>query len=91
MVDAPIVLPRSDAVTRHDLAYLRAHGRNADGYLRGRTAGERFAWEYSDDELQELAERARVLAAAARTVRLVLGNGGHALAAARRMREILRT
>jgi uncharacterized protein YecE (DUF72 family) len=88
-VGAPIVLPPFDAVSRDDLAYLRAHGRNADGYLRGRTAGERFAWEYSDDELWEIADRARRLAGAAATVRLMFGNGGHAMAAARRMREIL--
>jgi uncharacterized protein YecE (DUF72 family) len=88
-VDAPIVLPPFDAVSRRDLAYLRAHGRNAKGYLRGRSAGERFAWEYSDDELHELADRARRLADTAATVRLMLTNAGHAMAAARRMREIL--
>jgi uncharacterized protein YecE (DUF72 family) len=88
-VDAPIVLPPFDAVARDDLAYLRAHGRNADGYLRGRTAGERFAWEYSDDELGELSDRARRLADAAATVRLMFANGGHAMDAAGRMREIL--
>jgi uncharacterized protein YecE (DUF72 family) len=88
-VDAPIVLPPFDAVTRDDLAYLRAHGRNAEGYLRGRTAGERFAYEYPDAELHALADRARGLAEAAATVRFMFANGGHAMAAARRMREIL--
>jgi uncharacterized protein YecE (DUF72 family) len=88
-VDAPIALPPFDAVTRGDLAYLRAHGRNADGYLRGRTAGERFAYEYPDDELSELADRARRLAESAETVRLMFANGGDAMPAARRMREIL--
>jgi uncharacterized protein YecE (DUF72 family) len=88
-VHVPVVLPPFDAVTRDDLAYLRAHGRNAEGYVRGRTAGERFAWPYSDEELGELAERARRLAAEAATVRLAFANGGHALAAAQRMRELL--
>jgi uncharacterized protein YecE (DUF72 family) len=88
-VDAPVVLPPFDAVARHDLAYLRAHGRNAKGYLRGRTAGERFAWEYSEEELEEIADRTRRLAREAETVRLMFANGGHALAAAQRMREIL--
>jgi uncharacterized protein YecE (DUF72 family) len=90
VVDAPIVLPAFDAVTRDDLAYLRAHGRNADGYLRGRTAGERFAWEYSEDELGELADRVRGLAETAETVRVMFANGGDALPAARRMRDILK-
>ena len=88
-VDAPIVLPPFDAVTRDDLAYLRAHGRNAHGYLRGRTAGARFEWDYSDDELRELADRVRKLARAAANVRFIFGNGGQAMAAARRAREIL--
>jgi uncharacterized protein YecE (DUF72 family) len=88
-VDAPIVLPRFDAVTRDDLAYLRAHGRNAEGYLRGRTAGERFTYEYSDDELSELVERARSLAESAATVRMMFANGGYAIAAVRRARELL--
>ena len=40
-------------------------------------------------ELDELADRARGLAADAQTLRLMFANGGHAMAAARRMREIL--
>ena len=56
-VNAPHVLPPIDAATRDDLAYLRAHGRNAEGYLHGRTAAERFDWRYTDDELREIAGR----------------------------------
>jgi uncharacterized protein YecE (DUF72 family) len=89
--DAPIVLPPYDAVTRSDLAYLRAHGRNAEGYLKGRTAGERFTYEYTEDELAELADRARRLADEAATVRVMFANGGHALDAARRVRDMLGT
>jgi uncharacterized protein YecE (DUF72 family) len=87
-VDAPIALPPFDAVTR-DLAYLRAHGRNREGYLRGRSAGERFDWEYAGEELDELAARVRTLAEEAETVRVAFANGGHAMAAALRMRELL--
>jgi uncharacterized protein YecE (DUF72 family) len=87
-VDAPITLPPFDAVTR-DVAYLRAHGRNREGYLKGRSAGERFDWEYADEELEELAARARTLAEDAETVRVAFANGGHAMAAALRMRELL--
>jgi uncharacterized protein YecE (DUF72 family) len=90
-VDAPIALPAYDAVARDDLAYLRAHGRNKEGYLRGRSAGERFDWEYSEDELGELADRVRRLAEDASTVRVMFANGGHAFAAAERMRELLGT
>jgi uncharacterized protein YecE (DUF72 family) len=87
--DAPVAMPPEDAVTRGDLAYLRAHGRNAEGYLRGRSAAERFDYAYPADELDELAERARTLAADAERVECVLSNGTHALDAALGLRERL--
>ena len=88
-VEAPNVLPPIDAVTRDDLAYLRAHGRNAEGYLRGRSAAERFDWRYSDAELREVAGRANNLANDATHVRLMFGNGSHAVEAAQRARAML--
>ena len=87
--DAPVAMPPEDAVTRGDLAYLRAHGRNAEGYLRGRSAAERFDYAYPEAELDELAERARRLAADAKRVECVLSNGAHALEAALGLRERL--
>jgi uncharacterized protein YecE (DUF72 family) len=78
--DAPVALPPMDAVTRSDLAYLRAHGRDAERYLRGRSAAERFDYAYSDKEIGELVERARNLEAEHVTV--VFANGAHALDAA---------
>jgi uncharacterized protein YecE (DUF72 family) len=95
-VDAPqgkhiAMMPPVDAVTRDDLAYLRAHGRNAEGYVKGRTVAERFGWEYSDDELRELGGRARDLAERASTVHMMFNNnrGADAPKAAQRMRELL--
>jgi uncharacterized protein YecE (DUF72 family) len=86
---SPVAMPREDAVTRGDLAYLRAHGRNAQGYVRGRSAAERFNYAYSDAELRELAARARTLAEDAERVACVLANGGHALESALALRELL--
>jgi uncharacterized protein YecE (DUF72 family) len=88
-VDAPTAMPPEDAATRTDLAYLRAHGRNAEGYLRGRSAAERFDYAYSDAELDELAGRARGLAADAERVVCALSNGAHALESALGLRERL--
>jgi uncharacterized protein YecE (DUF72 family) len=85
--DAPVAMPPDDAVTRVDLAYLRAHGRNAEGYLRGRSAAERFDYAYSDAELDELAARARKLDA--ERVVCVLSNGVHALDSALGLRDRL--
>jgi len=88
---APTVMPPIDTVTRDNVAYLRAHGRNAEGYLHGRSVAERFAYHYSDDELQEIAGRARDLATRVPDVRLMFNNnrGADAPTSARRMRELL--
>lgn len=95
-VDAPHsenfqVMPALDAVTSDRLAYLRAHGRNADGYLGGRTVAERFGYEYTDSELEEIAARAHGLAELAGDTRVMFNNnrGADAPTSARRFRELL--
>jgi len=88
------IMPPIDAVTRDGLAYFRAHGRNLEGYTRGRTVAERFGWRYSDEELEEIGARAHWLEEQAGpngTVRLMFNNnrGSDAPVAAERMRELL--
>ena len=85
------IMPPVDAVTNPAFAYLRAHGRNAEGYLRGRSVAERFGYRYKDSELQEIGARAQELAARAEQVRLHFNNnrGSDAPVAAERMRELL--
>jgi uncharacterized protein YecE (DUF72 family) len=78
-VDAPPgdnfqIMPPVDAVTRDDLAYVRAHGRNTDGYLGGSSVAERFGWRYADDELEEIGGRARDLAERAGEVHVMFNN-----------------
>jgi uncharacterized protein YecE (DUF72 family) len=87
----PTMLPRLDAVTRKELAYLRLHGRNARGWVKGRTVAERFGYRYDDGELEEIAQRAERLAEQADTVRVMFNNnrGDDAPIAAQRMRELL--
>jgi uncharacterized protein YecE (DUF72 family) len=89
--NAPTIMPPIDAVTRSDVAYLRAHGRNLQGYLRGRSVPERFGYQYDDDELRELGERAQELAKEVPQVRMMFNNnrGGDAPEAAQRMRELM--
>jgi uncharacterized protein YecE (DUF72 family) len=63
MVDAPedehfMVAPMVNLVTHPHAAYLRAHGRNAGGYVRGRSVPERFDYVYPKKELKEIAARA---------------------------------
>src|SRR4051794_15678649 len=89
--DAPTLMPPVDAVTRDDVAYFRAHGRNTEGYLRGQTVAERFGYQYTDDELREIAGRLRGLAELSQDVRTMMNNnrGRDAPASARRLRELL--
>jgi uncharacterized protein YecE (DUF72 family) len=88
---APTVMPPLDAVTHGEVAYLRAHGRNLEGYLRGRTVAERFAYRYEDDELREIGTRAEALGDEAAEVRVMFNNnrGSDAPVAAARLRELL--
>jgi uncharacterized protein YecE (DUF72 family) len=77
-VDAPranhfMIMPSIDAVTA-PFAYLRLHGRNARGYISGKSVPERFDYKYSDDELGEVAQRAQKLAAQADEVHVVFNN-----------------
>jgi uncharacterized protein YecE (DUF72 family) len=88
---SPTMMPPVDTVTRSELAYLRAHGRNAEGYAHGRSVAERFAHRYSDAELVEIAGPARALAEDAREVHVAFNNnrGDDAPVAAARFRELV--
>jgi uncharacterized protein YecE (DUF72 family) len=95
-VDAPKadqvpIMPDIDAVTTDELAYMRAHGRNEDGYMKGRTVAERFGWDYSDEQLEEIAGRARAMAEQAEVVHVQFNNnrGRDAPTSARRFRELI--
>ena len=85
------IMPPIDAVTRDDLAYVRVHGRDTEGYMSGRTVAERFGWVYSDAELSEIAARAALLAEQAGEVHVMFNNNRSADAptAARRFRELI--
>jgi uncharacterized protein YecE (DUF72 family) len=87
----PIMPSELDAVTRDDLAYLRLHGRNTDGYLKGTSVAERFGWRYEDHELEEVAERVEAMAEQAREVHVAFNNnrGDDAPTAAQRFRALL--
>jgi uncharacterized protein YecE (DUF72 family) len=88
---APTLMPPLDAATREDVAYLRMHGRNLEGFTRGRSVAEWFAYDYAEDELRELGQRARALAEDASVVRVMFNNnrGDDAPRAATRMRALL--
>jgi uncharacterized protein YecE (DUF72 family) len=78
-VDAPKsehfnVMPAVDVVTNPEAAYLRLHGRNEQGYLKGKSVAERFDYKYSEKELDEVKERAQKLAKEAQTVHVVFNN-----------------
>jgi uncharacterized protein YecE (DUF72 family) len=96
-VDAPpgdhfSIMPSDfDAVTTDELAFLRLHGRNTEGYLKGKSVAERFAWRYDDEELEEIAGRAHSMAEEAGDVHVAFNNnrGDDAPTAAQRFRALL--
>ena len=87
----PIMPSDLDAVTRDDLAYMRLHGRNTDGYLSGKSVAERFGWRYTDDELEQVRERALGMAEQAGEVHVAFNNNrdDDAPTAAQRFRSLL--
>ncbi len=95
-VDAPPgdevpIMPAIDAVTRDDLAYMRLHGRDTEGYLHGKSVAERFGWRYTDDELEEIAGRVRGLAEQAEHTQIMFNNNrsDDAPTAASRLRVLM--
>jgi uncharacterized protein YecE (DUF72 family) len=96
-VDAPaekhftIMPPDLDEVTNCELAYLRLHGRNARAYTTGKTVASRFNYDYSDEEIEEVAQRSHKLARQATEVHVVFNNNAldYAPHAASRMRVAL--
>ena len=96
-VDAPAaehfsIMPSElDEVTYPEIAYLRLHGRNAKGYLTGKTVATRFDYNYSDDEIGEVAHRSQKLASDAGEVHVVFNNNAldYAPRAATKLRAAL--
>jgi len=96
-VDAPaadhftIIPSELDEVTNPQIAYLRLHGRNAKGYLTGKTVATRFDYNYNDKEIEEVAKRSNKLADDAREVHVVFNNNAldYAPRAATKLRAAL--
>jgi uncharacterized protein YecE (DUF72 family) len=96
-VDAPqsdhfMVMPSEvDEVTNAQTAYLRLHGRNAKAYITGKTVAARFDYDYSDDEIAEVAQRSGRLAREARELHVIFNNNNldYAPRAALRLRKVL--
>jgi len=78
-------------VTNRKFSYLRLHGRDAKAYLTGKTVAKRFDYDYSDKEIEEVAERSRKLATEAKEVHVVFNNNNldYAPRAAIRLRKAL--
>lgn len=96
-VDAPAtehftIIPSDiDEVTKPEIAYLRLHGRNAKAYLTGKTVAARFNYDYSEDEVKDVAERSKKLAKNAGETHVVFNNNAldYAPRAATRLRAAL--
>ena len=96
LVDAPAsehftVMPTENLITTPALAYLRLHGRNEAGYIAGKSVAERFDYDYSADELTEIAGRVRELAVRTSDVHVAFNNNrsSYAPKAALGLKQIL--
>ncbi|MBN9411510.1 MAG: DUF72 domain-containing protein [Burkholderiales bacterium] len=79
VVDSPFdhvhAMPQVWAVTDPSLAVLRLHGRNpANWGPRGAASGQRFNYDYADDELAALTPDIAALMAQAQAVHVVFNN-----------------
>jgi uncharacterized protein YecE (DUF72 family) len=96
-VDAPksdhfMVMPSEvDEVTNANVAYLRLHGRNAKAYITGKTVAARFDYDYSENEIKDVAQRSRKLAKEAHELHVIFNNNNldYAPRAALRLRKAL--
>jgi uncharacterized protein YecE (DUF72 family) len=76
-VDAPEAsgLPRLFAATSEELAVVRLHGRSDSTWAdTSRSAAERFRYEYSEDELKQLADPIYDLTQQAQETHLLMNN-----------------
>ena len=97
-VDAPaekhfmIMPPDLDEITNPEFAYLRLHGRDAHAYTTGKTVAARFNYDYTDEEIDEIAARSKKLAQKAPAAHIVFNNNTHDYAphAALRLRKALK-
>ena len=96
-VDAPasdhfsVVPSELNEITNPNFSYLRLHGRDPKAYLTGKTVAARFNYDYSDKEIEEVADRSRKLAQDAKDVHVVFNNNNldYAPRAATRLRAAL--
>jgi len=91
-IDDAIAMPAVDVVTNPDLAYIRLHGRNATGFVQGRTVAERFSWQYGPEEIDGIAGRVEKLVGKVREIRVAANNNDKDFApkAARELRRKLK-
>ena len=78
-VDAPesehfTIMPFSDVVTNRTLAYWRFHGRDEEAFVKGRTVADRFNYQYSQEELEEIARKIEAIAPTTEELHLVFNN-----------------
>ncbi|CAN5628124.1 DUF72 domain-containing protein [soil metagenome] len=87
-----IMPPELNEITNPEIAYLRLHGRDAHAYTTGKTVAARFNYDYSDEEIEEVANRGEKLAKQAPQVHIVFNNNAQDYAphAALRLRAALK-
>jgi uncharacterized protein YecE (DUF72 family) len=67
-----------------------AHGRNAEGFIHGRSVPERFDYDYSDEEIKQIKNRVDELIEQAENVHVIFNNNksNYAPKAAERLKQL---
>jgi len=78
-VDAPesehfTVMAFTDEITNPELAYWRFHGRNEKAFVTGRTVADRFDYDYSEEEIADIAEVVQETSKKTKALHLVFNN-----------------
>jgi uncharacterized protein YecE (DUF72 family) len=86
-----VVPSELNEITNPNFSYLRLHGRDPKAYLTGKTVAARFNYDYSEKEIEEVADRSNKLAQDAKDVHVVFNNNNldYAPRAATRLRSAL--
>ncbi|MGR3742299.1 DUF72 domain-containing protein [Companilactobacillus sp. DQM5] len=82
MVDEPQItdgcIPFDITVTNNDLGFFRFHGRNTNGWFAplGFETGSRTNYDYSDEELEQLAKKVKSVSKNVKKVVVIFNNNG---------------
>ena len=71
------VMPNADYLTTPKMIYLRAHGRDANAYIKGKTVHDRLNYNYSGEEIINIWQRLAKFDKEAQMIFAIFNNNRH--------------